>query len=657
MRESSVIDPTPCTRPSARTATRSVTCHNRSRSCVIMTMLRPNKSRSLSTNSSTPAALSGSSPAVGSSRNSSSGSSASARARDARFIMPPLSSPGYWAPTSGLSPAMASFQFAISSIKASPSWVCSRSGSPTFSSTVSDPNKPPCWNITPQRWRSARASTSEIPCRSTPSTRTEPEVGCCSRIISRSSVDLPEPLPPTTAKISLRRTSRSRSECTTWSPKRVDSLLISMIVSRAGAGALTSEIQHTEGNREQGVGDDHQEDRLHHAAGGLAADAVGAALRAKTLKTAHERDDGGEHGRLANADQIRGDAHGLDEAVEKLAKAHTKLRARHQHAAEHAKHIGKHGEQWQHDHQRDDLGQHQQFQRRNTQGAHGINLLGHGHGADLRGVSRAGPPGDDDRGDQGRKLAQHRQAHQVGHKNVGAVLSELVRTLVGDHNTQQQRQQPDNRQRVESGTADVEEDRTPAQSRRVRDAGGKDRCRFTHETKQRHHLFSRSSRTAAYERKPGRRRLGERRGSLAWSTTCCATTSIICVNSGRKPRKVTTTPSPRRRSSSLCNTQAPDVSSASTPVASAITEVAAGTRSSSSCGSRASMKRAAQHPDNARSCGVDKVIAAGAIKTGCIVDPQANSNGLGCMCANAPLPCRSAICYNIYSCRRPYIGG
>jgi hypothetical protein len=53
---------------------------------------------------------------------------------------------------------MASFQAAISSISASSSRVCSRSGRPTFSFTVSEPNKPPCWNITPQRWRSARAS-------------------------------------------------------------------------------------------------------------------------------------------------------------------------------------------------------------------------------------------------------------------------------------------------------------------------------------------------------------------------------------------------------------------------------------------------------------------------------------------------------------------
>ena len=49
-----------------------------------------------------------------------------------------------------------------------------------------------------------------------------------------------------------------------------------------------SEIQRAEGHREQRIGDDHQKDRLHHAAGGLAAHTVGTTLGAEPLKT----DDG-----------------------------------------------------------------------------------------------------------------------------------------------------------------------------------------------------------------------------------------------------------------------------------------------------------------------------------------------------------------------------
>ena len=46
---------------------------------------------------------------------------------------------------------------------------------------------------------------------------------------------------------------------------------ISMTASSARASASMSEVQRAEGDREQRVGDDHEEDRLHHAARGLAA--------------------------------------------------------------------------------------------------------------------------------------------------------------------------------------------------------------------------------------------------------------------------------------------------------------------------------------------------------------------------------------------------
>ena len=50
-----------------------------------------------------------------------------------------------------------------------------------------------------------------------------------------------------------------------------------------------------------------------------------------------------------------------------------------------------------------------------------------------------------------RELAQHRQADQIGDEDVGAVLPQLVGALIGDHDAEQERQQPDDRQRVEAG--------------------------------------------------------------------------------------------------------------------------------------------------------------------------------------------------------------
>ena len=217
--------------------------------------------------------------------------------------MPPLNSEGYCAPTSALRPAISIFQAAMASIRLSSSVVCSRRGRPTFSSTVSEPNNPPCWNITPQRRRSANASCSLSAPSSWPNTRITPASGRCNMIISRSSVDLPEPLPPMTATISLRCTARSMHWCTTWDPKRVATPRSSSTVSVMLVAAAMSQIQHAEGNREQGIGHDHQENALHHAACGLAPHTVGAAPGAQTLKASHHGDDGCKHRCLANSHQ------------------------------------------------------------------------------------------------------------------------------------------------------------------------------------------------------------------------------------------------------------------------------------------------------------------------------------------------------------------
>ena len=79
------------------------------------------------------------------------------------------------------------------------------------------------------------ASSASSACRSAPSTRTLPALGFCNRINSRSSVDLPEPLPPISAKISARRTSKLMSLCTTWLPKRVCRFFTSITSSSAAA--------------------------------------------------------------------------------------------------------------------------------------------------------------------------------------------------------------------------------------------------------------------------------------------------------------------------------------------------------------------------------------------------------------------------------------
>ncbi len=159
-----------------------------------------------------------------------------------------------------------------------------------------------------------------------------------------------------------------------------------------------------------------------------------------------------------------------------------------------------------------DFGMHddQQIERTDTECAQGVDLLGHRHGADLRCVGGTRAPGDDDGGDQGRELAQHRQADEIGNKNVGSVLPELVGALIGDDDSEQERQQSDDRQGVDAGAAQVVEDRQPAKARRLPDAAGKGDGNLPDEAEQRQRLADRSGSAVPQFGKLARRRSGKR---------------------------------------------------------------------------------------------------------------------------------------------------
>ena len=216
--------------------------------------------------------------------------------------------------------------------------------------------------------------------------------------------------------------------------------------------------------------------------------AVWPAPRAKPLKAAHQHDDGGKHRRFAQPHQVRRDADGLGKPFHKLGKPHAQLGTRHQHAAQHAQQVGKHRQQRQGQQQGQQLGQHQHFQRRNADGAHGIDLLRHRHGAYLCGIGRARAPGNDDGRHQRRKLAQHRQAHQIGHKNIGPVAAQLVGPLVGHHHAQQKRQDADNGQRIPATAAQVEHDGPPADAHRVAHPARQRQGALAHKAQQRQSL-------------------------------------------------------------------------------------------------------------------------------------------------------------------------
>ena len=137
--------PPPAVPPRPRNATRSLTRAMESRSCVTITTVSPSNSRRSASSSSRPAAVTGSSPAEGSSRNSSSGSSASARARAARLIMPPLSSPGNLPRRIGRQAGQTQPQHGqLAPARPPTAPVYSASGRQTLSSTLRPVNSAPC---------------------------------------------------------------------------------------------------------------------------------------------------------------------------------------------------------------------------------------------------------------------------------------------------------------------------------------------------------------------------------------------------------------------------------------------------------------------------------------------------------------------------------
>ena len=132
--------------------------------------------------------------------------------------MPPLSSAGRRSKLPS-SPTSASRKRACSASSASSSGRRSRPSSSRrlsrcanirFSPTLIELHSAPAWNITPRRRRRRRRTRSSASFRSSPSSRMRPAAGVCSPIMWRSSVLLPQPLPPMIARISPRRTAKSR---------------------------------------------------------------------------------------------------------------------------------------------------------------------------------------------------------------------------------------------------------------------------------------------------------------------------------------------------------------------------------------------------------------------------------------------------------------
>ena len=187
-------------------------------SCVTTTMVAPRLSRSSRIRSSSSFELIGSSPADGSSKKSTSGSSAMARARPARFCMPPLICDGIEV-FEALQPDQRQLEAGDLADLGRASGRCTRRAAGRCS-------RPASSSSTARRSGRARRSAAASAAASPASAAVKfslpyqisPLAGSFRPIRWRSNVLLPQPLPPMMMKTSPRFTVKLRSRISTKLP-------------------------------------------------------------------------------------------------------------------------------------------------------------------------------------------------------------------------------------------------------------------------------------------------------------------------------------------------------------------------------------------------------------------------------------------------------
>src|SRR5690348_9308427 len=389
------------------TAMRSQIAVRLSRSCVTMNTVRPRLSLRSRTKLSNAVAAIGSSPAVGSSRNSSLGSSARARARPARLRMPPDSAAGIFPAVSGGKPTNAILSAAISCISAEDRSSCSRNGTMMFSATVSELNSAPSWNSTPHRLPKRRRSPRPARPSSSPKTAIVPAAGGVRPTIVRSRTDLPEPDAPTTPSTSPDRRSKVAS-CSRIRPPA----LVARPRTRTTAAA-GSDPDRIEEDREECIEHDDQENGLDHGLRRAPPDAFGAAGHQKTLVATDESDAGGKEWRLDDTQKHAPQRYRAVQLREKRRQRNIERDPTDDGAAGKASEIGPKGQERQGQDQPEDARHHQNLDRIEAEGAHGVDFLVDDHGADFGSEGAARAPGDDDGGQQPAELAQKADGEKI----------------------------------------------------------------------------------------------------------------------------------------------------------------------------------------------------------------------------------------------------
>src|SRR5262249_15248732 len=218
----------------------------------------------------------------------------------------------------------------------------SRIGNSTFSPTVSDENKAPCWNRMPQRRSISWRCTSPASSRFTPKTLIRPScLGNKPRIV-RVSTDLPAPEAPTKPRISPRKTS-------SVTPLRTRLPFRSTTRSRTSmTGAFDSfAMSHPDRCKKHGknaVEHDYQKNGFNDRIGGFFAERFGAALHLQTLDAGDDADDQRHERRLDHANLERCARNCLAQPCQEHFGLDAPVKPGHQSAAIQRRHRAKEGQ-------------------------------------------------------------------------------------------------------------------------------------------------------------------------------------------------------------------------------------------------------------------------------------------------------------------------
>ncbi len=154
---------------------------------------------------------------------------------------------------------------------------------------------------------------------------------------------------------------------------------------------------------------------------------------------------------------------------EKLRGCHAQQKDRGKPTAGQRHDVGIEGQKRQRHHKGQHARQNQHVQRIEPKRAHGIDFLVDLHGADLGRKGTAGAAGNDDRGQEDAHLAQHRNAHEVDGKYLCPESAQLVGPLIGQHDTDQKRDQADDRRSTEARLLDMGNECSEADPPRLHD--------------------------------------------------------------------------------------------------------------------------------------------------------------------------------------------